>query len=495
MPFAPTPSQSAALEALFEFVRGDGDCFVLTGGAGTGKTSLLGAFLEHLRAQRIAHQLLAPTGRAARILASKTRGDARTIHGAIYQLDQLEVLENASGGSETGLRLHFRLRDEGAFGALLVIDEASMIADQARTQDALRFGSGALLADLLRFARLAPRGERSSKIVFVGDPAQLPPVGQELSPALSPEHLHQRYGLRVAAHELREILRQREGTALLDCATTLRDALQQRRYDRFQLGAPIPRPLERVEASIDVGAVSVGAGIELVVSAERERQGSSALICGTNAAARDLNRAVRARLRGRESAPIEERDLLLVNQNAPRYGLFNGDLVRVLEIEPETEVRRVVLNGVEQPIDLRFRPAVVGYRDPALGVTRVPCLLLENLLESAERGLTPAEQRALLVDFRRRFPDLAPGSAEFSLALQDDPHYNALQVKYGYALTCHKAQGGEWDRVVVHFGGMRALRSEGFFRWAYTAITRARKQLLTIAAPRFEPGEPEGFAG
>lgn len=251
MPFAPTPSQSAALEALFEFVRGDGDCFVLTGGAGTGKTSLLGAFLEHLRAQRLAHQLLAPTGRAARILASKTRGDARTIHGAIYQLDQLEVLENASGGSETGLRLHFRLRDEGAFGALLVIDEASMIADQARTQDALRFGSGALLADLLRFARLAPRGERSSKIVFVGDPAQLPPVGQELSPALSPEHLHQRYGLRVAAHELREILRQREGTALLDCATTLRDALQQRRYDRFQLGAPMPRPLERIEASID----------------------------------------------------------------------------------------------------------------------------------------------------------------------------------------------------------------------------------------------------
>lgn len=492
MSFTPTASQAAALEGIAEFLRSDEDCCVLTGSAGTGKTSLLAALLQRLREQRSPHELLAPTGRAARILASKTRADARTIHGAIYQLEELEVVPAASGRDEPGVRLHFRLREEGAFGALLVIDEASMIADQARSQDALRFGSGALLADLLRFARLAPRGEeRRSKILFVGDPAQLPPVGQEVSPALSPEHLREHYGLRVRALELREVLRQAQGSALLDCATALRDALRARRFDRFGLGERAPAALARVESGVEIGNVTVGAGIDLVVAAEREHRASSVLICGTNAAARDLNRAVRARLRGREDDELGVGDLLLVNQNAPRYGLMNGDLVRVLEIEPDTEVRSVALQGVERAIELRFRPAVVGYRDPAQGVTRVPCLLLENLLDSAERGLVPAEQRALLVDFRRRFPELEPGSAEFALALQDDPHYNALQVKYGYALTCHKAQGGEWDRVVVHFGGLRGLRSEAFFRWAYTAITRARRQLLAIAAPRFEPGGSE----
>jgi ATP-dependent exoDNAse (exonuclease V) alpha subunit len=487
--FTPTSSQVAALDEIDEFIASDEDCFVLTGSAGTGKTSLLASLLKRLRANGTSYELLAPTGRAARILASKTLSDAGTIHGAIYQLEKLEVITAARGDRETGVRLHFRLRSEGGFGALLVIDEASMIADQVRTQDALRFGSGSLLADLLQFAGLFPRvGHGRSKIIFVGDPAQLPPVGQEFSPALSAAHLVERYGLRVRSLDLSEVLRQAAGSALLDCATSLREALRTRRFDRFGLGERLPQPLTRVDPGIEIGSVSVGAGIELVVTAEREKRASSVLICGTNAAARDLNRAVRAHLRFSEDAELQAHDLLLVNQNAPRYGLMNGDLVRVLEIESDVEVRTISLLGVESPVELRFRPAVVAYRDPAQGLTRVPCLLLENLLNSPERGLSPLEQRALLVDFRQRYPDLKLGSAEFALALQDDRHYNALQVKYGYALTCHKAQGGEWDRVVVHFGGMRGLRSENFFRWSYTAITRARRQLLVIAAPRFEPG-------
>ncbi|MBK9383775.1 MAG: AAA family ATPase [Planctomycetes bacterium] len=188
-------------------MRGDDDCFVPTGSAGTGKTSLLGAFLEGLRAQRLAHQLLASTGRAARILASKTRGDARTIHGAIYPLDQLEVVERANGGSEPGLRLHFRMRDEGAFGARLVIDEASMIADRARTQDPLRFGSGALLADLLRFSR-----------ALVAAPAR----------ALRSARARTRAARDPAPGRRHGVVR-------------LRDALHAQRYDHFQLGSSARR--------------------------------------------------------------------------------------------------------------------------------------------------------------------------------------------------------------------------------------------------------------
>lgn len=125
-------------------------------------------------------------------------------------------------------------------------------------------------------------------------------------------------------------------------------------------------------------------------------------------------------------------------------------------------------------------------------LTKTTTCLLENLLNSRERDLTPLEQRALLVNFRQRHPDLKPGTAGFELAVGDDPYFNALQVKYGYAITCHKAQGGEWDTVVVDFSDGRGKRNEDYFRWAYTAITRAKMQLLTINAPRFDEMSDRG---
>jgi hypothetical protein len=143
------------------------------------------------------------------------------------------------------------------------------------------------------------------------------------------------------------------------------------------------------------------------------------------------------------------------------------------------------MRGVE-PVDLSFRQGAVAYRSANGDVHKIDCLLLENLLHSKERALLPVEQRALLVDFRQRHPKLQPGSAEFGAAIRVDPWFNALQVKYGYALTCHKAQGGEWDTAVVNFESGRGAHNEDFFRWAYTAITRAKRTLVTIAAPSFD---------
>jgi hypothetical protein len=143
------------------------------------------------------------------------------------------------------------------------------------------------------------------------------------------------------------------------------------------------------------------------------------------------------------------------------------------------------MRGAE-PVELVFRQATVAYRNASGEVSRIECLLLENLLHSKERALAPLEQRALLVDFRQRYPELKPGTAEFAAAIRDDPWFNALQVKYGYALTCHKAQGGEWDTAVVNFESGRGARNEDFFRWAYTAITRAKRTLVTISAPSFD---------
>ena len=169
-----------------------------------------------------------------------------------------------------------------------------------------------------------------------------------------------------------------------------------------------------------------------------------------------------------------------------RSGLYNGDLVRVLELRQPPERRVVGIRGVEKPIELVFHPLTIVRQDADGTQVSVNCLALGNLLDSNERELSASEQRALLVDFRQRNPSLRPGTPNFKLAIVEDPYFNALQVKYGYALTCHKAQGGEWESAVVDFSSTGGKRNEAFFRWAYTAITRAKRCLITIGAPRFD---------
>jgi hypothetical protein len=159
-------------------------------------------------------------------------------------------------------------------------------------------------------------------------------------------------------------------------------------------------------------------------------------------------------------------------------------LVRVVEVAPEAERVTVALTG-KHLVELRFREATVAYRAPDDVVIQKNCLLLENPLDSPLRELPPLEIRALLVHFRNRYPALKPGSASFRRAIVDDPYFNALQVKYGYAMTCHKAQGGEWDSVLVHFAPSGGKRNATFFRWTYTAITRAVRKLIIVGAPDF----------
>ncbi|MGI2028281.1 ATP-dependent DNA helicase [Endozoicomonas acroporae] len=482
---APTVQQQQAIDAILDFVRGNNDCFILRGSAGTGKTTLIAHLLLLLRQQRVVFHVLAPTGRASRILGSKTGLPASTIHSQIYHFENYEIHEQASGDNDAGLCLHFSLKQADHAHALYIVDEASMVGDAESRQDSMRFGSGRLLKDLLTYARIARPGREKmaagSKVLFIGDPAQLPPVGESLSPALSEQWLGEHYHLQCVSFELTDVQRQARGSAILEQATTIRNAIAEQKFNAFDISGQPP----------GIIGVTAAEGIRQVLSSyqrpahQGRGQGSSVMVTYSNARALDHNRAVREQLWGNYQLPVQQGEQLLVNKNAPLHGLSNGDLVKVNRVLGATESRRIILRGVSEPVLLSFARVELVYRGFDGQKTYIECLMLENLLASRERSLTALEQRALLVDFRQRHRGLKPKTAEFQLALREDPWFNALQVKYGYAMTCHKAQGGEWDTVVVDFDGQQGGQKEAFFRWAYTALTRAKTQLMTIAAPRF----------
>jgi len=477
--------QSAALDVIKVFLLDDmQEAFILRGSAGTGKTTVIAALTQELEDMRLSAALLAPTGRAARILGSKVQQITRrneypgsTIHKAIYALAQVEVNEEAESVNDPGLRLVFPLKEGSEpVESLFVIDESSMIGDMTIKGDYIQFGSGRLLTDLVTFARLKRRGrteDHRTKLLFVGDPAQLPPVGEKTSPALSEEYLRTTFSLRVGVAELKTVLRQAQGSAILDRATEIRDALDVGRFNAFSL-KPDGQEIEKVDAQ---------RAIEVIVQGIRARETNVAVV-PSNATALEYNRAVREQLWENADHPIRPHDTLLVTRNSRLYPLSNGDLVKVRQVCSDSERIAVAVKGGHL-VDLRFRHATIAFRTGDGAVIELACILLENLLDSPNRELTALEQRGLLVHFRTRNPHLHPKSAEFRRAILDDPYLNALQVKYGYAMTCHKAQGGEWHTVLVHFASGGSVRNALFFRWAYTAITRATRKLVVVNPPEF----------
>ncbi len=478
--FKPTPEQSTALEAIFKFIQGSASCFSLKGSAGTGKTSLIPKIVEGFKKQERPFALLAPTGRAARIIGAKTNSVAHTIHSVIYSLSHIEVFEEAESANDPGIRYFFPLKTEDPGETLFIVDEASMVGDNPTKQDVLRFGSGALLTDLIVYLRLSRKGRSEdfgSKIIFIGDTAQLPPVGELLSPALSSTYIEKNFGLECEEFELTKVLRQESGSKILENANFIRNSIDAGVFNEFNLK----------KKTGEIEPVNVSEALSTVTSSHRGDGNDSVLITYSNARALELNRSIRGRLWDDEKASLQASDVLLVNQNSMKDELYNGDLVSVVEVDKEKEVREVSIKGISDPVELFFRQASVSYLAPDGTFRRIDCLLLENLLDSRERDLSPIEQRALLVDFRQRQPKLKPKTSEFKLAIKDDPWFNALRVKYGYAMTCHKAQGGEWDTVAIDFSDTRGRNNEDFFRWAYTAVTRTRKKLLTISAPSFSP--------
>ncbi|MCX7817860.1 MAG: AAA family ATPase [Kiritimatiellae bacterium] len=478
-----TETQQAALRTLAAFLRERSvRIAILRGYAGTGKTTLLAQLAQLAERDNRHVVLLAPTGRGARVLATATRRPAATIHAHIFSLTQLDTRRTSDDEPDT-LHAAFRLRtNHDRAPTLYLVDEASMISDTFSSSETLCFGSGRLLADLLEYALFSSPGD-GHQIVFAGDPAQLPPVDQSESPALEPAWFREHYGLQPLVVELTDIVRQAAEHPLLELATALRDGLRSECFCDLRI-ADAPPGLQRIGAFDPAGWAAH----------LRERgMASAVVITDSNARALRYNRAIRAELHGTPSAPPQPGDRLIIaaNSHYNELPLLNGDLVEIVAADREVEIVQQPLAARDRDsgrrvIPLMFRRVVI--RPPSASpTTKLELRILENTLDSEERDISRLEHQALYVHFRQRYRSLDPRSPDFISTLFRDPWFTALRVKYAYALTAHKAQGGEWPRVLVDMATVWHPATATWFRWAYTAVTRAREELQLLNAPTLSP--------
>lgn len=492
-----THSQQSALDALRRFLESSAQVFMLKGAAGTGKTTLMLDFIKILQGLRRQVRVMAPTGRAAHIIGSKTGMPAYTIHRSIYALANLEPTgRNKDTEEEGGLQAKFGLKqNDDAANAVYIVDEASMVSDSFSENEAFSFGTGKLLTDLFEYAN-------GRKIVFTGDYAQLPPVGMNFSPALDKEYVQHAFDCDVEEYMLREVVRQADGSVMLSNATRVRDSIESRTFVEF-----------KIDDGYDSSAENDNLLMPYFRLSESKPSVKAAIIAYSNRQALQYNLSIRYHYFGENAPRLLAGDLLMIARNNYAYGeeLFNGNVVQVESCQTDTEVvsrtvRVKTGRGGIETVELKFRRAsirfVAGGKPVSLNVT-----LLDNFLDDVSGSIGGLLARALVVDFENRLPhgirsrlpeikrllrtngNLSPEQKALRDAyvngLQQDPYYNAVICKYGYAMTCHKAQGGEWDNVFVDMSRFGGTANEDYFRWAYTALTRASKKLWHYRSPDF----------
>ena len=454
-PYQPTPEQENAVKSLSVFLvsRTGQAAFLLRGYAGTGKTSLVGALVRTLDALKQKCVLLAPTGRAAKVFAAYAGHPAYTIHKKIYR--------QRSFSNETA---NFSLNDNLTTHTLYIVDEASMIANEGLSGG--MFGSGRLLDDLVQFVY---SGE-GCRLLLLGDTAQLPPVGEELSPALYAEAL-KGYGLEVIEAQLTEVVRQEQQSGILWNATRLRSLIA-----RDECGS---LPKIRVSGFADIRVLP---GNELIEELERcygtDGMDETIVICRSNKRANIYNNGIRAQILWREDE-LNTGDLLMVAKN----NYFWAEKEKEVDFLANGET--AVVRRVRRTHELYgFRFADVCLAFPNYGDLELDVSLLLDTLHSDAPALPRDDADRLFAAVLEDYADL-PTKRERMQKMKADPHYNALQVKYAYAVTCHKAQGGQWKNVFLDQGYMSdEYLTPDYFRWLYTAFTRATGTLYLVNYPK-----------
>ena len=466
-----TIQQNRVFEQIKHFMKSDASVFILRGYAGTGKTTMVKVVADHIAKSRHV-ALMAPTGRAARVLKQKTGYSAVTIHKAIYEKRCL-VSKDVKDIAESEFKFVFPIRFSDKEGNVVaIVDEASMVCSRKIEHELFTFGTDNVMEDLLTYVRPNFGG----KVIFVGDPAQLPPVGESVSNALSTEYF-QNKGLKVVEAELTEVLRQKRDSVILKNAMMIRDLLKKEKRNNLVFE----------EQKDDVETVSSEQFLDKYLDYRRKSgKHDSVVICYSNKSASRYNRDIRTALYGQD-APIRKNDILLITQNNYRLNRMNGEFVPVLSIGARTHQSAPVyaqIGGVKQRIviTLNFVQVTIpdGDGNPML------CMLLEDLLTSDKATISIDENRALYINFRMRHPELKQGTEAFADALMSDEYYNAIRAKYGYAVTGHKCQGGEWSKVFVDYTDRTGLDDDSL-RWAYTATTRAQKTLYVANLPHITP--------
>ena len=462
-----TNQQNKVFEQIKAFLNSDASVFILRGYAGTGKTTMVKVIADYIEQTRQL-AMMAPTGRAARVLAMKTGHTATTIHKAIYSKAHVEP-KKVKNIAESEFKFVFSINNsENGGNIVAIVDEASMVCSRKIEYELFMFGTDNQMEDLLTFVRPNFGG----KVIFVGDPAQLPPVGESVSNALRAEYFKEK-GLKVIEAELTEVLRQKDDSVILKNAMMIRDLLKKDKRNQLVFE----------EQKDDVETVPSEQFLDKYLNYRKESgKHDSVIICYSNKSANRYNRDIRKSLYGGD-VPLQKNDILLITQNNYRLDRMNGEFVPVLSIGERIQQSAPVyaqIGGKKERIviTLNFIKVTVPNGDG----NPIPCMLLEDLLTSDTATISIDENRALYINFCMRNPNLKQGTESFAEALLNDEYYNAIRAKYGYAVTGHKCQGGEWGKVFVDYTGRTGLDDDSL-RWAYTATTRAQKTLYVTNLP------------
>lgn len=480
--------QAALVNRLDQFLGNkEESVFILRGYAGTGKTFITKGLTEYFRAIGRNYVLAAPTGKASKVIANKTKSPAFTIHKTIYSFkDIVEYRDDDVDGTET-FKSYAQLGVNGlSADTVYIVDEASMIADNYQEAEFFRFGTGYLLADFLKFVNL-DHNDHSKKVIFIGDDAQLPPVGMNFSPALNADYLSLNHHVRSTGFELTEVVRQKSESGVIANAIPLRKALQSGVFNKLVVDLNYP----------DVAKVEYPDLMpRYLESCANKINGESIIIAHSNSDVADYNRMIREHFfPGNEEVMAGDKVMAVVNSDSSGFFISNGDfgLIRRVLGNPEKRlitIKRKVPNSSEVEeilVPLVFRDVEIGFKDlegvPHFFQTKV----FEELLYSKEPGLSSDQNKALYQDFCIRNKNLPSKSVEFKHSLKTDQYFNALRLKFGYAITCHKAQGSEWNHVFVKCKSHQSQRTADYFRWFYTAITRTAHKLYLLDPPQLEP--------
>ncbi len=451
-PHDPTAKQSIALRQLSSFLisKDHKRIFLLKGFAGTGKTTIIGTLVNSLWACKLKSVLMAPTGRAAKVMSSYSKTRAYTIHRKIY------VPKKDKGGS-----VKFVLAPNKHQNTVFLVDEASMIPDSSTDS---KFGENAsLLDDLIQFVHSG----LNCKLILIGDTAQLPPVKLELSPALDADRISRNYDLDVVGLELNEVVRQEEDSGILTNATQIRNQLQEEFYESFQFDVAGFKDIVRL-----VDGYEIQDAIEQSYSQNGKEE--TAFIVRSNKRANLYNGNIRNQILYLESElatgdymMVVKNNYFWLEPNSEAGFIANGDILEILEIF-----------ALKELYGFKFAEVKVQLIDYPNHGSFETVLLLDTIY-STTPSLSYEDGNQLYQEVMKDYEDETSKYKKF-LKTKNNRYFNSLQVKFSYAITCHKSQGGQWNTVFVEQPYLPNGLDKEYLRWLYTAVTRAKKQLYLI---------------
>ena len=435
----PTVNQAQVLNQMQDFLnQSHSDTIILTGSAGTGKTTITKTLADYLSGTKINYYLCAPTGRAAKIISEKTQKEAITLHHLLYTVNEIKDYEG------NVIQIEFKARTNiSKTPTIYIIDESSMVSDQKPNGDDKFISKNSLLHDLITYVK---DGHPDSKIIFIGDQYQLPPVKSDFSPALNKNYLQQNYGLKPITTNLSEIFRQKDNSYILTSANKIKQAIDE--------------PYRKLTYSY-LNAQNNGAFVKEFIKLQESNPKHTVLLGWRNISINDLNQRIRSIKFNNTSYPIVNNEQLIMAQNTYSGSILtNGTFIRVDEL-----VKLEDYQGFKFA-DVKLTEVATGKPIKGIYKIRIDYLTNKNALLNFE-------------DEKRLFALRMKSNGEFRKTRdkRDDKYLSALKVRYGYAITVHKSQGGEWKNVFLY---PEIPYGEGAGRWLYTAVTRASENIYSF---------------